>query len=131
MQLLGHLAWPFVLSPSLCHCWGSCSGAQKWWLWSMTWGCKLFSNLPGTLQSFPSLFPTSSAQVANVDVGWTLGCMLNLTNIIPSEPLTAVTELPRSIWIATTVLLAIMLILTFCLLTAMCYQRNSSGYEQL
>ncbi|XP_032933551.1 ectonucleoside triphosphate diphosphohydrolase 8-like [Catharus ustulatus] len=70
-------------------------------------------------------------QVANVDVGWTLGCMLNLTNIIPSEPLTAVTELPRSIWIATTVLLAIMLILTFCLLTAMCYQRNSSGYEQL
>ncbi|NXC86255.1 ENTP8 diphosphohydrolase, partial [Cercotrichas coryphoeus] len=70
-------------------------------------------------------------QVANVDVGWTLGCMLNLTNIIPSEPLTAVTELPRSIWIAATVLLAIMLILTFCLLTAMCYQRNSSGYEQL
>ncbi|KAI1232013.1 hypothetical protein IHE44_0007058 [Lamprotornis superbus] len=70
-------------------------------------------------------------QVANVDVGWTLGCMLNLTNIIPSEPLTAVTELPRNIWIAATVLLAIMLILSFCLLTAMCYQRNSSGYEQL
>ncbi|NXH51292.1 ENTP8 diphosphohydrolase, partial [Rhabdornis inornatus] len=70
-------------------------------------------------------------QVANIDVGWTLGCMLNLTNIIPSEPLTAVTELPRNIWIAATVLLAIMLILTFCLLTAMCYQRNSSGYEQL
>ncbi|XP_062361703.1 ectonucleoside triphosphate diphosphohydrolase 8-like [Cinclus cinclus] len=70
-------------------------------------------------------------QVANVDVGWTLGCMLNLTNIIPSEPLTAVIELPRSIWIAATVLLAIMLILTLCLLTAMCYQRSSSGYEQL
>ncbi|XP_056361274.1 ectonucleoside triphosphate diphosphohydrolase 8-like [Oenanthe melanoleuca] len=70
-------------------------------------------------------------QVANVDVGWTLGCMLSLTNIIPSEPLTEVTELPRRIWIAATVLLAIMLILTFCLLTAMCYQRSSSGYEQL
>ncbi|NWY69548.1 ENTP8 diphosphohydrolase, partial [Erithacus rubecula] len=70
-------------------------------------------------------------QVADIDVGWALGCMLNLTNIIPSEPLTAVTELPRSIWIAATVLLAIMLILTFCLLTAMCYQRSSSGYEQL
>ncbi|XP_039576272.1 ectonucleoside triphosphate diphosphohydrolase 8-like [Passer montanus] len=71
-------------------------------------------------------------QVANVDVGWTLGYMLNLTNMIPSEPPTAVTELPRSIWIAATVLLAIMLILTFCLLTATCCHRNSSmAYEQL
>ncbi|NXP62535.1 ENTP8 diphosphohydrolase, partial [Chloropsis cyanopogon] len=70
-------------------------------------------------------------QVANTDVGWTLGYMLNLTNMIPSETPTAVTELPRSIWIAATVLLAIMLILTFCLLTATCCQRNSSGYEQL
>ncbi|NXQ27034.1 ENTP8 diphosphohydrolase, partial [Alaudala cheleensis] len=70
-------------------------------------------------------------QVANIDVGWTLGYMLNLTNMIPSEPPAAVTELPRSIWIAATVLLAIMLILTFCLLTATCCQRNSSSYEQL
>ncbi|OWK54655.1 Ectonucleoside triphosphate diphosphohydrolase 8 [Lonchura striata] len=70
-------------------------------------------------------------QVANTDVGWTLGYMLNLTNMIPSDPPTAVTELPRSIWIAATVLLAIMLILSFCLLTATCCQRNSSGYEQL
>lgn len=64
-------------------------------------------------------------------MGWTLGYMLNLTNLIPSEPPTAVTELPRSIWIAATLLLAIMLILTFCLLTATCCHRNSSGYEQL
>ncbi|XP_059721401.1 ectonucleoside triphosphate diphosphohydrolase 8-like [Haemorhous mexicanus] len=70
-------------------------------------------------------------QVANVDVGWTLGYMLNLTNMIPSEPPMAVTELPRSIWIAATLLLAIMLILIFCLLTAMCCHRNSLGYEQL
>ncbi|RLW00417.1 hypothetical protein DV515_00008962 [Chloebia gouldiae] len=70
-------------------------------------------------------------QVANADVGWTLGYMLNLTNMIPSEPPTALTELPRSIWIAATVLLATMLILSFCLLTAMCCQRNSSGYDQL
>ncbi|XP_053817800.1 ectonucleoside triphosphate diphosphohydrolase 8-like isoform X2 [Vidua chalybeata] len=70
-------------------------------------------------------------QVATIDVGWTLGYMLNLTNMIPSEPPTAVTEIPRSIWIAATVLLAIMLVLTFCLLTATCCQRNSSGYEQL
>lgn len=70
-------------------------------------------------------------QVANIDVGWTLGYMLNLTNMIPSEPPTAVTELPRSIWIAATLLLAIMLILIFCLLTATCCYRNSLGYEQL
>ncbi|NXB79584.1 ENTP8 diphosphohydrolase, partial [Donacobius atricapilla] len=70
-------------------------------------------------------------QVANIDVGWTLGYMLNLTNMIPSEPPAAVTELPRCIWTAATVLLAIMLIFSFCLLTATCCQRNSSGYEQL
>ncbi|XP_058674280.1 ectonucleoside triphosphate diphosphohydrolase 8-like [Ammospiza caudacuta] len=70
-------------------------------------------------------------QVANTDVGWTLGYMLNLTNLIPSDPPRAVTELPRSIWIAATLLLAIMLILIFCLLTATCCHRNSSGYEQL
>lgn len=57
--------------------------------------------------------------------------MLNLTNMIPTEPPTAVTELPRSIWITATVLLAIMLILTFCLLTATCCRRHSWGYEQL
>ncbi|XP_041908397.1 ectonucleoside triphosphate diphosphohydrolase 8-like isoform X2 [Corvus kubaryi] len=70
-------------------------------------------------------------QVANTDVGWTLGYMLNLTNMIPSEPPAAVTGLPSCSWIAATVLLAIMLILTFCLLAATCCQRNSSGYEHL
>ncbi|XP_031986357.1 ectonucleoside triphosphate diphosphohydrolase 8-like isoform X2 [Corvus moneduloides] len=70
-------------------------------------------------------------QVANTDVGWTLGYMLNLTNMIPSEPPAAVTGLPSCSWIAATVLLAIMLILTFCLLAATCCQKNSSGYEHL
>uniref|UniRef100_A0A8C5X5I3 Ectonucleoside triphosphate diphosphohydrolase 8 n=1 Tax=Malurus cyaneus samueli TaxID=2593467 RepID=A0A8C5X5I3_9PASS len=70
-------------------------------------------------------------QVANVDVGWTLGYMLNLTNMIPSEPVPAVVGLQRSSWLAATVVLAIMLILTFCLLTAMCCHRHSSGYEHL
>ncbi|XP_029816478.1 ectonucleoside triphosphate diphosphohydrolase 8-like [Manacus vitellinus] len=70
-------------------------------------------------------------QVADVDVGWTLGYMLNLTNMIPSEPPPGVIVLQRKSWIAVAVLLAIMLILTFCLLTVMCLQRNSSGYERL
>ncbi|NXE94894.1 ENTP8 diphosphohydrolase, partial [Menura novaehollandiae] len=70
-------------------------------------------------------------QIANVDVGWTLGYMLNLTNMIPSEPAPGVIGLQRSSWIAATALLAFMLILTFCLLSAMCCQRNSLGYEHL
>ncbi|NXJ79048.1 ENTP8 diphosphohydrolase, partial [Trogon melanurus] len=70
-------------------------------------------------------------QVADVDVGWALGYMLNLTNLIPSETPQRVVGLQRSSWITATVLLAIMLILIFCLLTVMCCQRNSSGYESL
>lgn len=77
--------------------------------------------------------PLSSlcAQVTNVDVGWTLGYMLNLTNMIPSESPQRVVGLQRSNWIAATVLLAIMLILIFCLLTVICFQKKHSGYENL
>ncbi|NWS66213.1 ENTP8 diphosphohydrolase, partial [Crotophaga sulcirostris] len=70
-------------------------------------------------------------QVTDVDVGWTLGYMLNLTNMIPSETPQRVVGLRRSNWIAATVLLAVMLILIFCLLTVMCCQKHSSGYESL
>ncbi|NWI92932.1 ENTP8 diphosphohydrolase, partial [Pitta sordida] len=70
-------------------------------------------------------------QVANTDVGWTLGYMLNLTNMIPSEPPPRAVMLQRSSWTAATVLLAIMLILTFCLLTVLCRQRHPSDYERL
>ncbi|KAM9217874.1 ectonucleoside triphosphate diphosphohydrolase 8-like [Leptosomus discolor] len=70
-------------------------------------------------------------QVANVDVGWTLGYMLNLTNMIPSETPQRVVGLQRSDWIAATVLLAIMLILLFCLLTVISCQKNASSYERL
>ncbi|XP_056607602.1 ectonucleoside triphosphate diphosphohydrolase 8 [Triplophysa dalaica] len=37
-------------------------------------------------------------QVADTDVGWTLGYMLNLTNLIPSEPSRAITGVPNSQW---------------------------------
>ncbi|NWX39737.1 ENTP8 diphosphohydrolase, partial [Steatornis caripensis] len=69
-------------------------------------------------------------QVANVHVGWSLGYMLNLTNMIPSETPQSVVGLQRINWIAATVLLAVMLILIFCLLTVLCCQKNS-GYESL
>lgn len=64
-------------------------------------------------------------------MGWTLGYMLNLTNMIPPEIPPNVIGLPRSNWIVATVLLAVMLVLTFCLLVAVCYQKNYSGYERL
>lgn len=64
-------------------------------------------------------------------MGWTLGYMLNLTNMIPSEIPQRVVGLQRSNWIAATVLLATMLILTFCLLALMCCQKSSSGYVSL
>ncbi|XP_062472047.1 ectonucleoside triphosphate diphosphohydrolase 8-like isoform X1 [Pezoporus occidentalis] len=70
-------------------------------------------------------------QVTGVDVGWTLGYMLNLTNMIPSEIPQRVVGLQRSNWIAATVLLATMLILTFCLLALTCCQKSSSGYVSL
>ncbi|NXG49350.1 ENTP8 diphosphohydrolase, partial [Psilopogon haemacephalus] len=70
-------------------------------------------------------------QVASIDVGWSLGYMLNLTNIIPSEAPQRVVGLQRSSWTAATVLLSIMLILTFCLLTALCCLKGSSAYERL
>lgn len=94
-------------------------------------GVQAFLWFAWSFAALPISFPCVSAQVAGTDVGWTLGYMLNLTNMIPSEPPAAVTELPRSLWMAATALLAIMLILTFCLLTAMSCQRSSLGYEQL
>lgn len=72
-----------------------------------------------------------SAQVSNVDVGWTLGYMLNLTNMIPSETPQKVAWLPKSKWIAATVILATTVILIFCLIVAVCYWKDSSGYESL
>ncbi|KAI2665278.1 Ectonucleoside triphosphate diphosphohydrolase 8 [Labeo rohita] len=39
-------------------------------------------------------------RVADTDIGWTLGYMLNLTNMIPSEHPRAVTGVPHSQWAA-------------------------------
>lgn len=39
-------------------------------------------------------------QVADTEIGWTLGYMLNLTNLIPSELPKAATGVPHSQWIA-------------------------------
>ncbi|XP_075041515.1 ectonucleoside triphosphate diphosphohydrolase 8-like [Mixophyes fleayi] len=39
-------------------------------------------------------------QAANTDIGWTLGYMLNLTNMIPSESLASVNVQNYNIWVA-------------------------------
>lgn len=75
--------------------------------------------------------PSLSAQVSNVDVGWTLGYMLNLTNMIPSEMPQRVVWLPKSKWTAATVILAVLFVLIFCLMAAICCWKDSSGYESL
>lgn len=49
---------------------------------------------------FVLMFIVCWLQVADTDVGWTLGYMLNLTNMIPSERTRAVTGVPHSQWAA-------------------------------
>ncbi|NXE55650.1 ENTP8 diphosphohydrolase, partial [Casuarius casuarius] len=68
-------------------------------------------------------------KVANTDVGWTLGYMLNLTNMIPSETPQQGIALQRSMWTAATIALFIMLFLCFWLFTAICHQRKLASYE--
>nr|XP_013809957.1 PREDICTED: ectonucleoside triphosphate diphosphohydrolase 8-like isoform X1 [Apteryx mantelli mantelli]XP_013809958.1 PREDICTED: ectonucleoside triphosphate diphosphohydrolase 8-like isoform X2 [Apteryx mantelli mantelli] len=68
-------------------------------------------------------------KVANTDVGWTLGYMLNLTNMIPLETSQRGIELQRSNWTAATITLLIMLFLCFWLFMATCHQRKLASYE--
>ncbi|XP_066520544.1 ectonucleoside triphosphate diphosphohydrolase 8 [Hoplias malabaricus] len=59
-------------------------------------------------------------QVANNDIGWTLGYMLNLTNMIPTERPLAVTGVHHSQWaagvffIAFALFLSLLIIIFFC-----------------
>uniref|UniRef100_A0A8B9NT98 Ectonucleoside triphosphate diphosphohydrolase 8 n=1 Tax=Apteryx owenii TaxID=8824 RepID=A0A8B9NT98_APTOW len=68
-------------------------------------------------------------KVANTDVSWTLGYMLNLTNMIPLETSQRGIELQRSNWTAATITLLIMLFLCFWLFMATCHQRKLASYE--
>ncbi|NP_001002379.2 ectonucleoside triphosphate diphosphohydrolase 8 isoform X1 [Danio rerio] len=55
-------------------------------------------------------------QVADTDIGWTLGYMLNLTNMIPSERSSAVTGVPHSQWAAEIFFIAFALFLTLLII---------------
>lgn len=50
------------------------------------------------------------SQAGGVDVGWTLGFMLNLTGMIPAEALTQWRAQSYSIWIAAVVFAAVTLV---------------------
>uniref|UniRef100_A0AAY4ACP5 Ectonucleoside triphosphate diphosphohydrolase 8 n=1 Tax=Denticeps clupeoides TaxID=299321 RepID=A0AAY4ACP5_9TELE len=66
-------------------------------------------------QSWDKIF--FQKQVADTDIGWTLGYMLNLTNLIPSESPITVTGLQRGQWVAEVFFIAFVLFLTIVLLS--------------
>lgn len=59
-------------------------------------------------------------QVADTDIGWTLGYMLNLTNLIPSDRPLVVTGVQTSQWAAEVFFIVFVLFLSLCILTIFC-----------
>uniref|UniRef100_A0AAR2IZ99 Ectonucleoside triphosphate diphosphohydrolase 8 n=1 Tax=Pygocentrus nattereri TaxID=42514 RepID=A0AAR2IZ99_PYGNA len=59
-------------------------------------------------------------QVADNDIGWTLGYMLNLTNLIPSERPLAVTGVQHSQWAAEVFFIVFALFLSLLILIVLC-----------
>ncbi|KAL6457905.1 hypothetical protein MHYP_G00331350 [Metynnis hypsauchen] len=59
-------------------------------------------------------------QVADNDIGWTLGYMLNLTNLIPSERPLAVTGVQHSQWAAKIFFIVFALFLSLLILIVLC-----------
>ncbi|ROL54700.1 Ectonucleoside triphosphate diphosphohydrolase 8 [Anabarilius grahami] len=60
-------------------------------------------------------------QIADTDIGWTLGYMLNLTNIIPSEQPGVVTGVLRSQWAAQTFFIVFVLFLSLLLIAILAF----------
>ncbi|XP_072540650.1 ectonucleoside triphosphate diphosphohydrolase 8 [Salminus brasiliensis] len=65
-------------------------------------------------------------QVADNDIGWTLGYMLNLTNLIPSERPLAVTGVQHSQWAADVFFIAFALFLSLLILLILCIWNPNS-----
>lgn len=59
-------------------------------------------------------------QVADTDIGWTLGYMLNLTNMLPSDLPSGVTGIQQSQWIALVFFVVLALFLSLVLLFIVC-----------
>ncbi|KAM9482771.1 ectonucleoside triphosphate diphosphohydrolase 8 isoform 1-T1 [Clarias gariepinus] len=65
-------------------------------------------------------------QVADTDIGWTLGYMLNLTNMIPPDRPLVVTGVQTSQWAAEVFFIAFVLLLSLFILTIFCVWGFSS-----
>lgn len=61
-----------------------------------------------------------SLQVANTDIGWTLGYMLNLTNLIPADRPLVVTGVQTNQWTAEVFFIVFVLFLSLFILTIFC-----------
>ncbi|KAF4079205.1 hypothetical protein AMELA_G00190170 [Ameiurus melas] len=59
-------------------------------------------------------------QVADTDIGWTLGYMLNLTNLIPSDRPLVVTGVQTSQWTAEVFFIVFVLFLSLAILIILC-----------
>ncbi|XP_062854200.1 ectonucleoside triphosphate diphosphohydrolase 8 [Trichomycterus rosablanca] len=63
---------------------------------------------------------TFQKQVADTDIGWTLGYMLNLTNLIPSESTSVITGILQSQWAAEIFFIVFVLVLSLIILIIIC-----------
>uniref|UniRef100_A0A8C8RIA6 Ectonucleoside triphosphate diphosphohydrolase 8 n=1 Tax=Pelusios castaneus TaxID=367368 RepID=A0A8C8RIA6_9SAUR len=70
-------------------------------------------------------------QVANADVGWNLGYMLNLTNTIPVEAPIKVKGLQQNLWAVAIVTACFTLAMILWTLLAVSYQRHFAIYETM
>ncbi|XP_074976600.1 ectonucleoside triphosphate diphosphohydrolase 8 isoform X1 [Caretta caretta] len=70
-------------------------------------------------------------QVAAVDVGWSLGYMLNLTNAIPLEAPDQVKGQRPDLWAAAVLTTCLMLAVILWAGLALCYQRLFATYETM
>ncbi|XP_074871692.1 ectonucleoside triphosphate diphosphohydrolase 8 isoform X2 [Carettochelys insculpta] len=70
-------------------------------------------------------------QVAAVDVGWSLGYMLNLTNTIPMEAPNRVKGQRRDLWTAAVLTTCLALVMLLWTGLALCYQRRFATYETM
>ncbi|XP_075761953.1 ectonucleoside triphosphate diphosphohydrolase 8-like isoform X2 [Pelodiscus sinensis] len=70
-------------------------------------------------------------QVAAVDVGWSLGYMLNLTNAVPTEAPERVKGQRPALWAAAVLTACLTLALLLWSSLALCYQRRFATYETM
>ncbi|XP_075435266.1 ectonucleoside triphosphate diphosphohydrolase 8-like isoform X4 [Ascaphus truei] len=61
----------------------------------------------------------------NTDIGWTLGYMLNLTNMIPSEKWIPVKAQLKDVWIATVFFVTLSLVLILLMMFVHCHKRQA------